>query len=185
MRVIVLDQSESLRQVVEFITERGVDVELVAETDALVNLKPLLEKTQADYLFLLQREYDQLTEEVTRIFADYPALGIALVSEEEQEVHLQVSGEAGTQGLTGREQQENGSTAIEEGPFIPHSPNEENREQTNANAGATPQEHDTPAVVSSPKWRTYTLSDFIYLMTADQPTTPPGGITDVPHDSDP
>ncbi len=184
MRVIVLDQSESLRQVVEFITERGVDVELVAETDALTNLKPLLEKTQADYLFLLQSEYDQLTEEVARIFADYPGLGIALVSEEEQEVHLQVSNEADTQAATGREQQENSSTAIEERPFVPHSPNEENREQAKASAGATTAEHDKPAVASSPQWRTYTLSDFIYLMTADQPTEYPGGITDVPHDAD-
>jgi hypothetical protein len=184
MRIIVLDQSESLRQVVEFITERGVDVELVAETGTVTNLKSLLEKTQADYLFLLQSEYDQLTDEVTRIFADYPTMGIALVSEEEQEVHLQVSAESETQGRTGREQQENSSSAIEERPFIPHSPNEENREQTKANAGATTVDHDTPALASSPKWRTYTLSDFIYLMTADQPTNQPGGITDVPHDSD-
>ena len=38
MRVIVLNQSKPLRQVVEFITERGVDVEVVAETATASNL---------------------------------------------------------------------------------------------------------------------------------------------------
>ncbi len=182
MRVIVLNQSTPLRQVVEFMTERGVDVEIVAETATANNLESLVGQTQPDYLFLLQRDYNDLSNVVTELVASKPMLGVAVVSEEGQEVQLQVNQTAVSQGLTGHELQSDGSNAASAGPAVPHSPDKHPPHETSVQRAPTTANHQNAVAALSPAWRTYTLSDFIYLMTEDQPkNAPSGGITDVPH----
>ncbi len=184
MRVIVLNQSTPLRQVVEFMTERGVDVDVVAETATASNLKALVGQKRPDYLFLLQRDYDELSDVVMNLVADEPMLGVALISEESQEVQLQVNQATASQGLTGHELQSEGSSAASTGPAVPHSPNKDPQQEKNVPQAPTTTNHQSAVAASAPAWRTYTLSDFIYLMTEDQPkTAPAGGITDVPHNS--
>jgi len=183
MRVIVLNQSEPLRQIVEFITERGVDIEVVAESVTMKNLGSIVREQRPNYLFLLQQEYETLSATISELMATQPLLGVALVNEERQEVQLQVGHATAAQGMTGHELQNGNGRPARESVVIPHSPEEDSHDETREKRADAAMHTEPAATDSSDAWRTYTLSDFIYLMTEDQPTTvPSGGITDVPHE---
>lgn len=139
MQVVVLNQSDPLRQVVQFISERGYDIEIADETALESDLLPLVERTKPDYLFLLKTDYRHISSQIPAVLDTYPHLGIALVTEEEQQVLLY------KEGFSEDQPQRQPGTELHE-------------------------DH----------WLYYSLSDFIYLMTEDNPReNPPGGITDV------
>jgi chemotaxis response regulator CheB len=116
MRVIVVNQSAELRQVLQYVFENGIDVDVVAETDDIRKLPKQISELHPDWLFLLQDEYTSLTRTVDRLLDVDPDLRIILLSADGKHVRYQQSASWGT--------------AV-----------------------------DT--------WPEYTLSDFIYLLTAE------------------
>jgi hypothetical protein len=192
MRVIVLNQSPPLRQVIDFISGRGVDIEVAAETTRLDDLPALLKEHAPDYLFSLQDTYQQSPKAVEALFAEHPTLAVALFNESGQEVLFRANNMPTRSGVTGHEKQTDEHPGSHERTTVPHSPAEEPRPATEPNAAAATGSIDTgsvdnksaqSAVNTPPGWYSYALSDFVYLMTEGKPATdPPGGITDVPHD---
>lgn len=116
MRAIVVNQSEQLRQVLQYVFESGIEVEVVAETEDIRSLPQQISKLKPDWLFLLQDEYTRLTRTVDRLLDVQPELQIILLSADGKHVRFQQSESWGT-------------------------------------------EVDT--------WPEYTLSDFIYFLTAE------------------
>ncbi len=57
MRVMVLNQSDELRQALQYVLEQGVPVEIVGETQEVQGLTQQVDQLQPDWLFLLQDEY--------------------------------------------------------------------------------------------------------------------------------
>lgn len=88
MQVVVLNQSDPLRQVVQFIAEQGYNINIVAETDLKSDLLPLIDRAQPDYLFLLQEDYSHISTQIPAVLDAHSELGIALVNEEKQQVLL-------------------------------------------------------------------------------------------------
>lgn len=88
MQVVVLNQSDPLRQVLQFITERGNSVEIAAETDAETDLPKLIARTRPEYLFLLQNDYDSVKPQISQLLSSHAEMDIAVVNEEEQQVLL-------------------------------------------------------------------------------------------------
>ncbi len=92
MRVIVLNQSNPLRQVMQFITERGYDIDITAETDTQAELLPLVTQRDPDYLFMLEEDFNDVSTQIPALLDEHPQLGVALVNEEEQQVRLYKEG---------------------------------------------------------------------------------------------
>ncbi|MEZ4736194.1 MAG: hypothetical protein R3E79_54605 [Caldilineaceae bacterium] len=116
MRVIVVNQSEPLRQLLQYVFEQGIAVDVVAETAEIETLPQQVAQLQPDWLFLLQEEYTRLTGIIQQLLDIQPDLGIILLSSSGRHVRFQREHGCGT-------------------------------------------EVDT--------WPEYTLSEFIYLLTAE------------------
>lgn len=89
MRVMVLNQSDQLRQVLQYVLEQGVPVEIVGETEKLQELAPQVDRLQPDWLFLLQDEYQRVSGVVQRLFEAQPNLRVILLSADGQHVRFQ------------------------------------------------------------------------------------------------
>lgn len=89
MRVMVLNQSEQLRQVLQYVLEQGVPVEIAGETQEVQGLAQQVEQLQPDWLFLLQEEYQRISGVVRRLFAVHPDLRVILLSADGQHVRFQ------------------------------------------------------------------------------------------------
>jgi chemotaxis response regulator CheB len=89
MRVMVLNQSEQLRQVLQYVLEQGVPVDIVGETNDLQKLVQQVNRLQPDWLFLLQEESHRLKGMINRLFDMHPMLQIILLSADGQHVRFQ------------------------------------------------------------------------------------------------
>jgi len=89
MRVIVVNQSEQLRQLLQYVFENGIDVEVVLETDEIAALPQQVALLKPDSLFLLQDEYTKLTGVVSQIIGASPGLRIFLLSADGQHIRFQ------------------------------------------------------------------------------------------------
>lgn len=89
MRVIVVNQSEPLRQVLQYVFERGIEVEIVAETDEIKTLPQQVAQFKPDWLFLLQDEYTGVTGVINRLLDIHPDLGVILLSADGKHVRFQ------------------------------------------------------------------------------------------------
>lgn len=89
MRVIVVNQSEQLRQLLQYVFENGIDVEVVAETDDIQTLPQQIKELNPSWLFLLQDEYTRLTRTVDRLLEIQPELQIILLSADGKHVRFQ------------------------------------------------------------------------------------------------
>lgn len=102
MRVMVLNQSEELRQALQYVLEQGVPVEIVGETQEVQGLTQQVDQLQPDWLFLLQDEYHRMIGVVQRLLAVHPKLRVILLSADGQYVRYQ--------------QDHSGDTAVERWP---------------------------------------------------------------------
>lgn len=185
MRVIVLNQSSPLRQVIDFIAERGVNIDVAAETTRIDALPALVREHGPDYLFSLQTTYEQSPKAVEMLLAEHPTLAVALFNEAGQEVLFKANKLPAHTGATGREKPVDAHALSDVRTTLPHSPAQQPRPAYEPNAAAAVASTDDASTqqAATADWRSYTLSDFIYLMTEDKPeTNSSGGITDVPHD---
>ncbi len=89
MRVMVLNQSEQLRQVLQYVLERGVPVEIVGETQEVQGLAQQVAQLQPDWLFLLQDEYHRVSSIIRRLLTVHPDLRMILLSADGQYVRFQ------------------------------------------------------------------------------------------------
>ncbi|MBX3014286.1 MAG: response regulator transcription factor [Caldilineaceae bacterium] len=89
MRVVVVNQSEQLRQVLQYVIENGIDVELVGETTALQALPQQLRQLRPEWLFLLQEEYSHLTNIVDDLLERQPTLHIILLTADGEHIRFQ------------------------------------------------------------------------------------------------
>jgi len=86
---MVLNQSEQLRQVLQYVLEQGVPVEIVGETEEVQELAHQIDQSQPDWLFLLQEEYHRVGGVVQRLFTVHPELRVILLSADGQHVRYQ------------------------------------------------------------------------------------------------
>lgn len=89
MRVMVLNQSEQLRQVLQYVLERGVPVEIVGETQEVQGLAEQVAQLQPDWLFLLQDEYHRVSSMIRSLLSVHPDLRMILLSADGQYVRFQ------------------------------------------------------------------------------------------------
>jgi len=97
MRVIVVNQSVPLRQVLQYVFEHGIDVDIVAETEEVETLPQQVAQLQPDWLFLLQDEYTRLTEMIQQLLDIQPDLGVILLSANGKHVRFQREHGCGTE----------------------------------------------------------------------------------------
>lgn len=102
MRVMVLNQSEQLRQLLQYVLEQGVPVEIVEETQTVQGLAQQVAQVRPDWLFLLQEEYQRMSSVIQRLLAVQPDLRVILLSADGQHVRFQ--------------QDSSGDTAVERWP---------------------------------------------------------------------
>ena len=89
MRVMVVNQSDQLRQMLQYVFENGIDVEVVAETNDLETLPQRVRQANPDWLFLLQDEYSRLTGVIEELLRDQPSLQVILLSADGQHIQFQ------------------------------------------------------------------------------------------------
>lgn len=89
MRVMVVNQSEELRQVLQYVFEQGVAVEIVGETTEVSGLAQQVAQLQPEWLFLLQDEYQRLGSIIPRVFTAQPALRVILLTADGQHIRFQ------------------------------------------------------------------------------------------------
>lgn len=89
MRVMVVNQSEQLRQVLQYVFENGIEVDVVAETSDIAGLPEQIRRLQPEWLFLLQEEYGRLTGVINQLLAAQQNLHIILLSTDGQHVRFQ------------------------------------------------------------------------------------------------
>jgi chemotaxis response regulator CheB len=92
MRVIVVNQSEQVRQLLQYVFENGIDVEVVLETDETATLPEQVERLKPDSLFLLQDEYTKRNSVIKRILAASPGLQVILLSADGHHIRFQQDG---------------------------------------------------------------------------------------------
>jgi chemotaxis response regulator CheB len=102
MRVMVLNQSDELRQALQYVLEQGVPVEIVGETQEVQGLTQQVDQLQPDWLFLLQDEYQRVSGVLHRLFTVHPDLRVILLSADGQRVRFQ--------------QDDNGDTEVDRWP---------------------------------------------------------------------
>ena len=101
MRAIVVNQSDELRQLLQYVFEQGVAVEVVLETNDINLLPQQVASLQPDSLFLLQEEYKRLTGVIPQVLDANPGLQIILLSTDGQHIRFR---------------QENWNTAVDSWP---------------------------------------------------------------------
>lgn len=89
MRVMVVNQSDQLRQVLQYVFENGIDVDVVGETNDMQLLPQQIRRLQPEWLFLLQDEYSRLSSMVNTLLRVHPALQIILLSADGQHLCFQ------------------------------------------------------------------------------------------------
>ena len=89
MRVMVVNQSDQLRQMLQYVFENGINVELVAETNELEALPQTVRQVKPDWLFLLQDEYSRLTGVIEELLRIQPDLQVILLSADGQHIQFQ------------------------------------------------------------------------------------------------
>lgn len=89
MRVMVVNQSDQLRQMLQYVFENGINVEVVAETDELEALPQTVRQVKPDWLFLLQDEYSRLTGVIEELLRIQPDLQVILLSADGQHIQFQ------------------------------------------------------------------------------------------------
>ncbi len=92
MRVIVVNQSEQLRQVLQYVFESGIDVEVVLETEETAALPQQVARLKPDSIFLLQDEYTKVRGVIDRTLEATPGLRIFLLSADGKHVRFQQAG---------------------------------------------------------------------------------------------
>ncbi len=94
MRVIVVNHSEELRQLLQYVFENGIDVDVVLETDQMAALPKQVERLKPDALFLLQDEYTKLAGIINPLLLleASPGLRIFLLSADGQHIRFQQDG---------------------------------------------------------------------------------------------
>lgn len=89
MRVMVVNQSEELRQVLQYVAEQGVDMEIVGETTKVDGLAKQLEQVRPEWLFLLQDEYKRLGNVVSHVIQANPDLRVILLTTDGEHIRYQ------------------------------------------------------------------------------------------------
>lgn len=89
MRVIVLNQSDELRQALQYVLEQGVPVEIVGETQEVQDLARQVDQLKPEWLFLLQEEYQRVSGVIRRLLVVQPDLRVILLSADGQYVRFQ------------------------------------------------------------------------------------------------
>lgn len=89
MRVMVVNQSDQLRQMLQYVFENGIDVEVVAEINELDALPQTVRQVKPDWLFLLQDEYSRLTGVIEELLRIQPGLQVILLSADGQHIQFQ------------------------------------------------------------------------------------------------
>ena len=89
MRVMVVNQSEELRQVLQYVLEQGVRVEIVGETTAVDGVAQQVDRLRPDWLFLLQDEYQRLSGVIQRLLKTNPTLRVILLTADGQHIRFQ------------------------------------------------------------------------------------------------
>lgn len=89
MRVMVVNQSAELRQVLQYVLEQGVAVDIVGETTTVEELTHQVDQLRPEWLFLLQDEYHRLSHGMQRLLKTNPALRIILLTADGQHIRFQ------------------------------------------------------------------------------------------------
>lgn len=89
MRVMVVNQSEELRQVLQYVLEQGVAVEIVGETTEIGGLTQQVARLRPDWLFLLQDEYKRAGGVIQQLLKKTPDLRVILLTADGQHLRYQ------------------------------------------------------------------------------------------------
>lgn len=89
MRVMVVNQSDELRQVLQYVAEQGVAMEIVGETKEVNRLANELEQVRPEWLFLLQDAYKRLGNVAPQLLRANPDLRVLLLTADGQHIRYQ------------------------------------------------------------------------------------------------
>lgn len=89
MRVMVVNQSAEMRQVLQYVLEQGVAVDIVGERTAVEGLAQQVDHLRPDWLFLLQDEYHRLSSVIQRLLKTNPDLRVILLTADGQHIRFQ------------------------------------------------------------------------------------------------
>ena len=89
MRVMVVNQSDELRQVLQYLAEQGFALEIVGETAEVSGLAKQVEQLQPEWLFLLQDVYKRLGNVAPHLLRANPELRVLLLTADGQHIRYQ------------------------------------------------------------------------------------------------
>lgn len=92
MRAIVVNQSEELRQLLQYVFEQGVSVEILLETSDIKQLPQQVATLQPDSLFLLQDTFKRSPGVIPHLLEASPGLRIILLSADGQHIRFRQDG---------------------------------------------------------------------------------------------
>lgn len=88
MQIVIVSRSEPLEQMISYIVERGVEIEVVGEADNIPEAGQIISQTQPEWLFLLSESHSDMIDQLQEMRAGHTGLHIAAFHEGGEHVRI-------------------------------------------------------------------------------------------------